>query len=82
MWYLGPHPKSEREPLSAHDLEMSPKQAVPTVSRAKVIERLLDVDSRQACTQTEPEDFSVSEQDNAANEMSLLAELEKKLAIP
>ena len=51
MWYIGPHPKSEGEPVSAHDPELSPKQAVPAVSRAKVIDRLLDVDSRQACTQ-------------------------------
>ena len=45
LWYLGFHPKSEGEPVSAHDEESSPKQAVPVVSRAKVIERLLDVDS-------------------------------------
>ncbi len=32
LWYLGPHPKSEGEPVSAHDQESGPKQAVPAVS--------------------------------------------------
>ncbi len=82
MWYLGPHPKSEGQPVSAHDPELSPKQAVPAVIRAKVIERLLDVDSRQVCTQTEPEDFSVSQQDSDAKEVSLLPELEESLPFP
>ncbi len=82
MWYMGPHPKSEGEPVSARDLELSPKQAVPAVSRAKVIERLLDVDSRQACTQTEPEDFPKSQQDSDAEEVSLLAEPIESLPFP
>ena len=60
LCYLGSHPKSKGEPVSAHDQEPSPKQAVPMVSQAKVIEWLLDVDGRQACTQTEPEDFSTA----------------------
>ena len=68
--------------MSAHDQESIPKQAVPTVSRAKLIERLLDVDSRQACTQTEPEDFSVFQQDSTAKEASLLAETEDSLHFP
>ncbi len=82
MWYLGPHPKSEGEPVSAHDPEPSPKQAVPAVSRAKVIERLLDVDSRQACMQREPKDFSKYQQDNDTEEVSLLAEPEESLPFP
>ncbi len=65
--------------MSAHDQESIPKQAVPTVSRAKLIERLLDVDSRQACTQTEPEDFSVSQPDSNAKEAPLVAEIEGSL---
>ncbi len=32
LWYLGPHAKSEGEPVSAHNQELSPKQAVPVVS--------------------------------------------------
>ncbi len=52
------------------------------IRRAKVIERLLDVDSQQACTQTEPEDFSVSQQDINPKEASLLAEIEKSLPFP
>ncbi len=82
MWHMGPHPKSEGEPVSAHDPELSSKQAVPTVSRAKVIERLLDVHSRQACTQTEPEDFPKPQQDIDAAEVSLLAEPEDTLPFP
>ncbi len=82
MWYMGPHPKSDGEPVLARDPELSPKQAVPMVSRAKVIERLLDVDSRQACTQTEPEDFPKSQQDGDAEKVSLLAEPEESLPFP
>ena len=37
------------------------------------------MDSRQACTQTEPEDFSVSQQNSDAEEVSLLAELEENM---
>ncbi len=68
--------------MSAHDQEPSPKQAVPAVSRAKVIERLLNVDSLQACTQTEPEVFPVHQQDSNAKQASLLAEIEGSLPFP
>ena len=78
---MGPHPKSDVEPVLARDLELSPNQAVSMVSRAKVIERLLDVDSRQAGTQTEPEDFQ-SQQDSLAEEVSLLAEPKESLPFP
>ncbi len=37
------------------------------------------MDSRQACTQTEPEDFSMSQQDSNAKEAFLLAEIEESL---
>ncbi len=82
LWYWGPHPKSEGESVAAHDQESSPKKAVPAVSWANVIEWLLEVDSRQACTQTEPEDFSPSQQDINAKEASLLAEIEECLPFP
>ncbi len=32
MWYMGPHPKSEGEPVSAYDPELSDKQALPAIS--------------------------------------------------
>ncbi len=82
LWYLGPHPKSEGEPVSAHDQDLSPKQAVPAVSRDKVIKRLLHVDSRQACTQKEPEEYPKPQQENNAKEASLLAKIKESLPFP
>ena len=40
------------------------------------------MDSRLACTQTEPEDFSVSQQDSGTKEVSILAELKESLPFP
>ncbi len=40
------------------------------------------MDSRQACTQTEPEDYSASQQDINAKGASLLAAIEESLPFP
>ncbi len=46
------------------------------------IGRLFDVDSQQVCTQTEPEDIPVCQQDSNAEEASLLAEIKDNLPFP
>ncbi len=68
--------------MSSHDLESCPKQAVPAISRGKLSEWLLDVDSRQVCSQTEPEDSPVSQQDINGKEASFLAEIKESLPCP
>ncbi len=61
LWYLGRHPKGEDDSESAA-VEMPHSPRDPCVGgRAMEIERLLDTDSRQASTQTEPVDSPSSE---------------------
>ena len=57
LWYLGPHPKGKDEPTSEPGKAQSPAEAKQAVNRAGLIKQLIDVDSRQACTQTESDDF-------------------------
>ena len=61
LWYLGRHPKGEDDSkLATVETPESPRE--PCVGgRAVEIERLLDTDSRQASTQTEPVDSPSSE---------------------
>ncbi len=59
---------------------MGPKLAIPVVSRAKLIERILGVDSQQVCTQTDPEDFPEPQQDINAKEVSSLSEIQESLS--
>ena len=61
LWYLGRHPKREDDSeLAAVEMPDSPRE--PCVGgRAMEIERLLDTDSHQASTQTEPVDSPSSE---------------------
>ncbi len=57
LWYLGRHPEREDEPTPESGKAPSPARAKQAISRAGLIEQLIDVDSRHACTQTESDDF-------------------------
>ncbi len=82
LWYLCHHPKDENEPeLEAEGMSES-ASATPSVSRDELIERLLDVDSHQACTQRDSKDFPVHRQDTDAEEASMLTEIEESLPFP
>ncbi len=56
LWYLGHHPKEEDVSKSALEGLPGPPSEPCAGSRAMDIEWLLDTDSRQASTQTEPVD--------------------------
>ncbi len=57
LWYLGRHPDGKDEPTPESGKAPSPAEAKQAISRAGLIKQLIDVDSRQACTQTEADDF-------------------------
>ncbi len=57
LWYLGHHLDGEDEPTPETGKAHSPAKAKQAISRAGLIEQLIDVDSRQAGTQTQPDDF-------------------------
>ncbi len=57
LWYLGRHPEGKDEPKPETGKAQGPAEAKEAISRAGMIERLIDVDSRQACTQTQPDYF-------------------------
>ncbi len=76
---MGRHPNGKDEPNSDVDRKSEPDSLIQAVSRAERIEQLLDVDSRQACTQTEPEDCPVNLQETENTEMSVAAEIEESL---
>ena len=52
LWYLGHHPEGEDEPTPKSGKARSPAEAKQATSRAGLIKQLIDVDSRQACTET------------------------------
>ncbi len=53
--------KIGKEPKLDTDQESGLGEGTPVVSWPRLIEWRLDVDSRQVCTQTEPEDFPVQQ---------------------
>ncbi len=57
LWYLGRHPEGKDEPKQEIGKAQGPAKAKQALSRAGLIKQLIDVDSRQVCTQTEPDDF-------------------------
>ncbi len=57
LWYLGHHPEGKDEPTLERGKAQSPAKAKQTISRAGLIEQLIDEDSRQAGTQIQPDDF-------------------------
>ncbi len=57
LWYLGRHPDGKGEPTPETGKALDPAKAKQAISRAGLIKQLINVDSRQACTQTESDDF-------------------------
>ncbi len=57
LWYLGRHPEGKDEPMPEISKAHSPTEAKQAISRAGLIEQLIDVDSRQVGTQTQPVTF-------------------------
>ncbi len=52
LWYLRRHPEREDEPTPKTGKAQRPAKAKQAISWAELIEQLIDMDSRQACTQT------------------------------
>ncbi len=57
LWYLGHHPEGKYEPTPESGKASTPAEANQAISQPGLIKQLLDVDSRQAGTQTQPDDF-------------------------
>ncbi len=58
LWYLGRHPEGKGELTLETGMAQSPAEAKQAISQVRLIKQLLDMDSRPACTPTEPDDFS------------------------
>ena len=65
LWYMGRHPAKKGGVCSGGPPTEKPEETA--ISRAKVIEWLLDADSRQAETQTEPGDFCIPDQGDSSD---------------
>ncbi len=65
LWYMGRHP-AKQGGISSGGPPTENSEGT-AISRAKVIERLLDADSRQAETQTEPGDFCVPDKGDSSD---------------
>ncbi len=68
LWYLGHHPEREDEPTPESGKAPSSAEAKQAISRAGLIKQLIDVDSRQACTQTESDDFLKPQPSKTSNQ--------------
>ncbi len=82
LWYLGCHPEGKDEPTPETGKAQSPSEAKQAISRVGLIEQLIDVDSRQACTQTQSDDFPESQQSKDLEPEAELAEVEEGLPFP
>ncbi len=82
LWYLGHHPEGKDEPTPETGKGQSPAEAKQANSRAGLIEQLIDVDSRQACTQTQPNDFPGRQQSKDLGQKVELADIEEGLPFP
>ncbi len=77
LWYMGRHPAKEAGISSGRSPADNPEGAA--ISRAKVIERLLNADSHQSETQTEPGDFCISDKGDSSDSESSPSSSESEL---
>ncbi len=82
LWYFGRHPEGKDEPAPETGKTQSPAEAKKAISRAVLIEQLIDVDNRQAGTQTQPDDFPESQQGTGLEREAKLADIEEELSFP
>ncbi len=78
LWYMGRHPA--KEGAISSDGSPTDNSEGTAISRAKVIEQLLDTDSHQAETQTEPGDFYVPDKGDSSDLESSPSHSELELA--
>ncbi len=82
LWYLGRHPDGKDEPTPETGKAPSPAEAKQAISRAGLIKQLIDVDSRQACTQTESDDFLKRQPSKSLEPEVELADVGEDLPFP
>ncbi len=77
LWYMGRHSAKEGGVSNGRSPTDNPEGAA--ISRAKVIERLLDADICQAETQTEPGDFCIPDKGDSSDSETMPSSLESGL---
>ena len=60
LWYLGRHPEQEEQTNAENEPATDSREDQSAISRSAVIKQLLDKDSHQAQTQTEPHDVDIN----------------------